>query len=198
MEHHTQQKQNSRRPWVIGALAAALLLSFWYFSSPSGTPAPEAEAARVTKAVAVLKGKVAGTVTLSQPQATAPVQVSGQLKGLKAGALRGFHVHQFGDISDGCAGAGAHFNPFGRNHGAPNDKDRHVGDLGNVLVSEDGTVDLKIEDSQLTLNGPYSILGRAIVVHDGTDDLGRGGNPDSKKTGNAGGRDACGIIAVAN
>jgi Cu-Zn family superoxide dismutase len=32
------------------------------------------------------------------------------------------------------------------------------------------------------------------VVHAGTDDLGRGGNEESKKTGNAGGRLACGKL----
>lgn len=33
---------------------------------------------------------------------------------------------------------------------------------------------------------------RTIVVHGGTDDLGRGNHEQSKTTGNAGGRPACG------
>ena len=36
----------------------------------------------------------------------------------------GFHVHQTGNISAGCEGAGAHFNPFNMTHGGPVDPER--------------------------------------------------------------------------
>lgn len=52
-------------------------------------------------------------------------------------------------------------------------------------------------DKQISLIGPYSIVGRSVVVHAGTDDLGKGGHQDSLTTGNAGGRAACGVIGIA-
>jgi superoxide dismutase, Cu-Zn family len=55
-----------------------------------------------------------------------------------------------------------------------------------------------IEDNQIKLIGPESVLGRMIVVHAGKDDLGKGGDEESLKTGNAGGRAACGVIGVSS
>ncbi|MCI10252.1 superoxide dismutase, partial [Trifolium medium] len=91
-----------------------------------------------------------------------------------------------------CFIAGPHFNPNGKDHGAPEDETRHAGDLGNINVGDDGTVSFTITDSQIPLTGPNSIIGRAVVVHADPDDLGKGGHELSKTTGNAGGRIACG------
>lgn len=83
-------------------------------------------------------------------------------------------------------------------HGGPIDPHRHVGDLGNIAADDNGTVTLQIVDEQISLTGPLSIAGRGIVVHEKEDDLGRGGNPESLKTGNAGARLACGVIGLAS
>jgi len=124
------------------------------------------------------------------------------------------HIHQFGDNTNGCTSAGPHctsccesakplltillVNPFGTEHGAPEDKERHVGDLGNYKTDDSGNAKGSVSDSHIKLIGETSVLGRTLVVHAGTDDLGKGGHAESKKTGNAGARPACGVIGIAN
>lgn len=75
---------------------------------------------------------------------------------------------------------------------------RHVGDLGNVQSDANGVVTVNIKDKFISLNGEHSILGRCLVIHEKPDDLGRGGDEESKKTGNAGKRLACAIIGTVN
>jgi len=56
-------------------------------------------------------------------------RVYGTIKGLSDG-LHGFHIHAFGDLSNGCDSAGPHFNPTGKDHGSLHSEIRHVGDMG--------------------------------------------------------------------
>jgi len=150
-----------------------------------------------SKAVAVLKGdKVSGTIWFTQAAAGGDVSVKGELKGLAPG-LHGFHVHQFGDTTDGCTSAGPHFNPKNAEHGGPGDAVRHAGDLGNVTAGADGVAKVELKDAQISLKGDNSIVGRTLVVHADPDDLGKGGHELSKTTGNAGARVACGVIGLA-
>ncbi|XP_015595409.1 superoxide dismutase [Cu-Zn], chloroplastic [Cephus cinctus] len=132
-----------------------------------------------------------GVLTLEQrPEG---VRVTGTITGLTPG-LHGLHVHEKGDLRNGCTSAGAHFNPYKVNHGAPSDPLRHVGDLGNIEVNADGVADIDGMDHYLTLIGARGAIGRALVVHAKPDDLGRGGTEDSINTGSAGARVACGVI----
>nr|GMD79063.1 superoxide dismutase [Cu-Zn] [Ipomoea batatas] len=146
----------------------------------------------MVKGVAVLSSSegVSGTIFFSQ-EGDGPTTVTGNVSGLKPG-LHGFHVHALGDTTNGCMSTGPHFNPAGKEHGAPEEDNRHAGDLGNITVGEDGTASFTITDKQIPLTGANSIIGRAVVVHGDPDDLGKGGHELSKSTGNAGGRVACG------
>ena len=105
-----------------------------------------------------------------------------------------------GNLIEGCKTAGPHFNPFGKTHGGPGKEERHVGDLGNIEAGEDGTAKYDREDEQVALEGIASVIGRSCVVHAGVDDLGEGvgeKEAESKKTGNAGARVACGTIGLS-
>jgi len=153
----------------------------------------------MVKAVAVLRGdsNVKGTVTFEQSSESSPTTISWDITGNDASAERGIHVHQFGDNTNGCTSAGPHYNPFGKTHGAPEDSERHVGDLGNFKTDGQGNAKGSTTDKHIQLIGENSVLGRTIVVHAGTDDLGKSDHPESKKTGNAGARPACGVIGIA-
>ena len=151
------------------------------------------ESSPVTKAICVLQptegNEVTGTVTFTKEGDG--VKIVADLNGLTPGK-HGFHVHQYGDISglDGKS-AGGHFNPENMKHGGPNDLDRHVGDLGNVEAGGDGTAHYERVDKVISLSGKHSVIGRAIIVHAGEDDL------TSQPTGDAGSRVAYGVIGIA-
>ncbi|KAK0466591.1 superoxide dismutase [Armillaria novae-zelandiae] len=174
-----------------------LLLFFAFIVLPISSDNPQGS--HNSEATVVLRGAtVNGNVIFQQDQPDGPVQIKGRIQGLDASALRGFHVHEFGNLTDGCTSAGAHYNPFNTPHGAPTDsiESRHVGDLGNVQSDENGVAVLDFKDEIIKLDGPLSIVGRSVVVHTGTDDLGKGGTALSLTTGNAGERAACGVIEL--
>jgi len=142
---------------------------------------------------------VNGNLLMIQVNAESRVFVRGEINGLQPGP-HGFHIHEIGSTDDGCVAAGGHFNPLNRTHGGPDDPVRHVGDLGNIFTPEgESSTPVDIVDDIITLfDATENIVGRTLVIHDGEDDLGDGGTPDSGTTGNAGSRVACGIVQAAS
>ncbi|GKT42652.1 superoxide dismutase [Mn], mitochondrial [Colletotrichum spaethianum] len=165
-----------------------------------GVGRKESSRERWTKIIAVVRGdsKVTGSVVFEQESESAPTKITWDITGNDANAKRGMHIHTFGDNTNGCTSAGPHFNPHNKGHGAPEDEDRHVGDLGNIETDAQGNSKGTVTDKHVKLIGPQSVIGRTVVVHGGTDDLGKGENEESKKTGNAGPRPACGVIGISN
>ena len=147
------------------------------------------------KAIAVFTSKINGFVTFDE--IGEKILVTVQLSGLKINGLHGFHVHQAGDLSDGCESMCAHFNPYNKTHGCPGMSERHVGDLGNLVSDIFGNANYTFYDNVIKLHGVANIIGRGLIIHADQDDCGNGGNKESLITGNAGKRIACAVIGYA-
>jgi superoxide dismutase, Cu-Zn family len=176
---------------LIFAALALFLLSTQFLTAQMGHM--KHERPMVKRAVAVITAtqgnSVHGIVTFEE--AGKGVRVLANLTGLKPGK-HGFHIHEFGDISssDGSS-AGGHFNPTGMPHSMPASDKRHAGDMGNIEADKDGDAHLDYIDPEIKLNGPYAIIGHAVIIHENEDDF------KTQPTGNAGARIANGVIGIA-
>ncbi len=143
-----------------------------------------------TAVLAPTKGNsVSGTVNFTQKGDV--VLVEAKINGLKPNGTNGIHVHEKGNCSAADASsAGGHFNPSSSQHGGPAGATRHGGDLGNLKADANGYAQISEEISGISLGtDPTSIIGRAVIVHAGADDL------KSQPAGNSGARVACGLIS---
>lgn len=136
------------------------------------------------------KNEVKGLVLLSEENGK--LRITGEISGLKPGALHGFHLHELGDcsVSDG-SGVGGHFNPGGHHHAGPEDEMRHFGDFGNIRADQNGVARIDVtvalsEDEHLAM-----AYGRAVIVHAGVDDQ------KTNPAGNAGPRIGCGVVGIS-
>lgn len=151
------------------------------------------------KAVAVFDTKkIKGLVYFTEDLKSDTVIIDIHIEGLKKSGLHGFHVHQCGDMSEQCESMCAHFNPFGKMHGCPGIKERHVGDLGNLKTNAQGIAKYIQVDDMIKLRGTKAnIIGRGLIIHADEDDCGKGGHEDSLTTGHSGKRIACAVIGYA-
>jgi superoxide dismutase, Cu-Zn family len=154
------------------------------------------------------------------------VHVKFVLDNFRASSTHAVHIHEFGDLTKGCASLGPHYNPTGTHHGSFTSCCRHAGDLINNFTTDSrGSFHMSYVDPSIQVR---DILGRSVVIHDLQDDLGQQGyeklsdkeleklcrerkysersraaqveklNRESLLTGNAGARLSCGVIGLAS
>ena len=149
-------------------------------------------------AIAVFNDIIQGNVRFTEDLDNKRIRIELHLKGLMPNSLHGFHVHEAGDLTDKCTSMCAHFNPYGNIHGCPGMRERHVGDLGNIKTNSNGEAKYTFYDNIIKLRGSKcNIIGRGLIIHEDTDDCGKGENAESIKNGNAGKRIACAVIGYS-
>jgi Cu-Zn family superoxide dismutase len=171
---------NSSPVTILGIVLAYSLISL------------EAASSRATSATAQIKnteGQIIGHANLADGSKGLIVKL--RLDNAPVGT-RALHIHEIGR----CAGptfesAGGHLNPLKATHGMLSEKGPHTGDLPNVSIPANGSLELELYVPGAQLDGEDSLLdadGAAVVLH---------AKPDDHRTdpaGNAGDRIACGVI----
>ncbi len=169
----------------LGILALALLMS-----CGTAGKAKTYEKGRADIVSTMGDTNISGTVVFTET--AEGLKVEAVVEGLPPGK-HGFHVHEFGDISDEGRAAGGHYNPDNTKHGdiiRDGFENAHAGDFGNIDIDENGKGQLSLVVPKLQLNGGrYNVAGRAVIIHEKKDDFGQ-------PTGNAGGRIAGGAIII--
>ena len=96
-------------------------------------------------------------------------------EGLTPG-VKAMHFHENAScVKPTFESAGAHVNPTGKEHGFENPKGYHLGDLPNIEVGEDGTVELETVSPAVVLaagksNSLLDADGSALIIHENADD----------------------------
>lgn len=114
------------------------------------------------------------------------------VSGLEPGE-HAIHLHEKSDCSaeDGTS-TGGHWNPTGQPHGKWGAAEGyHKGDIGNFTASDNGKATYTFSTDEWCMgcgDETKDILGKAIIIHEGTDDF------TTQPTGAAGGRISCGGV----
>lgn len=186
-----------RRALILTALLP-LACATTKATSTEGEPStPSGEAAQgPSTATAPLASKsgssVTGTAHFTR-QEDGKIKLEVHIEGATPG-VHAAHLHDVGDCSaeDGSS-AGGHWNPTSHQHGKWGHDDHfHLGDIGNIEVGEDGKghVTLTTDRWELGTGGMVDVVGQSVIVHTSADDF------VTQPTGNAGGREACGVVAL--
>lgn len=158
------------------------------------TPVAEEVAPAPKKVKIALEAKsesnVTGNAVFTEENGT--VTMVAVLGGLEPG-MHAIHLHEKADCSspDGKS-TGGHWNPTGQPHGKWGDAaGYHKGDIGNFNADDNGNGTITFSTDEWCIgcgDANKDILGKGVIVHQGTDDF------KTQPTGDAGGRVSCGGI----
>lgn len=153
---------------------------------------PVAEASKeITVTMASKSGsQVQGTVVFREENGI--VKMTAEFEGLAPGE-HAIHLHEEADCSaDDGTSTGGHWNPTFAKHGKWGDTEGyHLGDIGNFTADENGKGSISFETDLWCIgcgDQKKDILGKAVIVHQGTDDF------TSQPSGAAGARVSCGGV----
>ena len=164
---------------VLGAVARAATPDAGWEPAASG----------VTTLLHDAKGATVGRITLTDTPHG--LLVRGSLIGVSRGP-HALHFHETGKCEPPFKTAGGHFNPGQKAHGMLDPSGPHAGDMPNLVVSKDGSLEFEFFVQGLTLMaGPSSLFdtdGTSIVLHARADDY------RTQPAGDSGDRIACGVV----
>lgn len=156
--------------------------------------APALATERASAQLVDRQGGTVGQATLSESPHGVLIHVAA--KGLPPGP-KAIHIHSVGSCDDGAAGFVAskgHLNPAAKPHGLMNPEGPDAGDLPNLFVHADGSVEAEFFTTFASLGGAggrpaiLDVDGAALVIHENRDDHA------TQPIGGAGARHFCGVI----
>lgn len=125
------------------------------------------------KAIATFNEKISGNIIFIQEYSNGPLQMDINLRGFNPYSIHAIHIHEFGDLTEGCKSLGGHFNPTNKQHG--HSEKGHAGDLFNNFQTDgNGKVNITYITNKLSIfpTSKLSIIGRSVVIHQFPDDYG--------------------------
>lgn len=160
---------------------------------PDSLPVSAEQVETLSAPIINIAGKEIGEVTVTETTEGVTFEIIAE--GLPPGK-KGTHIHETGKCTPpDFKSAGSHLNPEGKEHGFENPKGYHLGDLPNIEVGKDGTINVSLTLNEMTLkrDAKNTILdkdGSAFVIHEDKDDY------KTDPAGNAGARIACAALTV--
>jgi Cu-Zn family superoxide dismutase len=184
---------------VVAASGVTALATAADEPPPAGEQGVRTPSARTAGAVLRdVDGRIVGQVQFAL--AGRRTFVTAQLRrGITAG-FHGFHVHAVGVCEPPFTSAGGHLAEEGQAHR------EHVGDLPSLLVEGAGSAYLRVATTKFSPQTLRDGDGSAVIVHAGPDNFANiperyrgpdgapGPDAETLRTGDSGGRVACGVV----